>query len=69
MLVLNVQRDEPVHIFDGDQLILTITKGKWNSMSFECEKHIRIVRDKVLKREAEDLTATTAVDAMESAEQ
>ena len=68
MIVLNVPVREPVHVFKDGKLILTITREKSSSMSFKCDRNIRIVRDKVLRRESEDTAATTSVDAMESTE-
>lgn len=68
MLVLNVRDEEPVHVFDGDKLILTITRRMQSEMTFECDRNIRIMRDKVLRRDSEDIAATTSVDAMESIE-
>lgn len=68
MLKLYVPTHEPVHIFDGDRLILTITRLPDSDMSFECDRNIRIVRDKVLRRDSEDIAATTSVDAMEFTE-
>ena len=68
MIVLRVDVKEPVHVFKDGKLILTITREKSSSMSFECDQDIRIVRDKVLRRESEDTAATTSVDAMESTE-
>jgi hypothetical protein len=65
MLTLYVPKHEPVHIFDGDKLILTITRLPNSDMTFECDRNIRIVRDKVLRRDSD---ATTSVDAMESTE-
>jgi hypothetical protein len=68
MLKLYVPKNEPVHVFDGDRLILTITRLPRSEMSFECDPNIRIVRDKVIRRDSEDIAATTSVDAMESIE-
>ena len=68
MIVLNVPVRKPVHVFKDGKLILTITRVKSSKMSFECDRDIRIVRDKVLTRESENTAATTSVDAMESTE-
>ena len=68
MIVLRVDVKEPVHVFKDGKLILTITRLNSSRMGFECDRDIRIVRDKVLRRESENIAATTSVDAMESAE-
>jgi len=68
MIVLNVAVNEPIHCFKDGELILTITRVESSKMSFECDRGIRVVRDKVLARESENIAATTSVNAMEFTE-
>ena len=68
MIVIRVDVKEPVRVFKDGKLILTITRLNSSRMGFECDPDIRILRDKVLRRESEDTAATTSVDAMESTE-
>ena len=65
MIFLTVPVQEPVRIFKDGKMILTIKREASSLMSFDCDRDIRIVRDKVLTRESEDTAATTSVDAME----
>ena len=68
MIFLTVPVQEPVRIFKDGKMILTIKREASSLMSFDCDRDIRIVRDKVLTRESEDAAATTSVDAMEPTE-